>query len=166
MIDTESLTNYPIFKGIEKSKLVDIVKYLTIRHFKAGDYIIKEGTHGASLFLLAVGQVKITKRLTLAIEGLSSEEKQLASVRADMHPAFGENGLVTAGKRTANVIAITDCVLYELQKADFEKLVDQDFELGYHMMRNTCVALSGLLAGMDDNLLKFATALSIAVQSP
>jgi CRP/FNR family transcriptional regulator, cyclic AMP receptor protein len=114
--------------------------------------------------MLTEGKVKITKKLTLEIEGLSAEEKQLASSSAESRPAFGENGLVTAGKRTANVIAFTECVLYELQKPDFEKVVSEDVEIGYHMMRNTCVTLSKLLAGMDENLLKFATALSIAVK--
>lgn len=165
MIELSVLAAYPVFMGLNETQVDKVRGYLKIRHFKAGEYVIRENTQGTSLFLLTVGKVKITKRLTLEIEGLSGDEKQLATVEAAKRPAFGENGLVTAGKRTANVIAVSECVLYELQKADFEKLVTEDVVVGYHMMRNTCMALSRLLADMDENLIKFATALSIAVQS-
>jgi CRP-like cAMP-binding protein len=165
MIDVQELAQYPIFEGLSEKQVEQIRKYMKICHYKSGEYIIKEGTQGASIFLLTAGKVRITKRLTLEIEGIANEEKQLASTSAEHRPAFGENGLVTAGKRTANIIAASECVVYELQKTDFENLVAEDVVIGYHMMRNTCVTLSRLLAGMDENLVKFATALSIAVQS-
>ena len=163
-IDLAALGNVHTFGGLNPPQLERVAAELKVVYIAKGDYIIHENTQGSSLYILYQGRVNITRKLTMEIEGLEAEEKMLATLNGDYLPAFGENGLIGAGKRSANVIAVTDCVMYKLEQEAFERLVQQDIAIGYHMMRNTSINLARRLETTDEYVVKLATALSIAVQ--
>ncbi|GEM_PF-354738 len=163
-IDETSLAGVQTFAGLSPAQLSRVAGALEVVHIPKDEYIIHENTQGNSLYILYKGRVNVTRKLTLEIEGLTAEEKKLASLSADNLPAFGENGLVGAGKRSANVVAETDCVMYKLNREAFEELVRQDVEIGYQIMRNTSMSLARRLEVTDEYVVKLATALSIAVQ--
>ncbi|MCD4827869.1 MAG: cyclic nucleotide-binding domain-containing protein [Candidatus Cloacimonetes bacterium] len=163
-IDLASLTSVHTFAGLNDSQLKQVAAALQVIVIDQGDYIIYENTQGSALYILYRGRVNVTRKLTLEIEGLEAEEKMLASLSDKNLPAFGENGLVCAGKRSANVIAKTDCVMYKLEREAFERLVEHDTAIGYHMMRNISQSMARRLETTDEYVVKLATALSIAVQ--
>ncbi|MCD4651356.1 MAG: cyclic nucleotide-binding domain-containing protein, partial [Candidatus Cloacimonetes bacterium] len=138
--------------------------FLIENTIQAEEYIIREKTSGDMFYILHKGSVRITKNLMLEIEGIEADEKMLGRLTDQEHPAFGENGLLGTGNRTANVIAETECLMYTLSKNDFEKLVHQDAQIGYYVMYNCCIALIKSLDKADENVAKLATALSIAVK--
>jgi CRP-like cAMP-binding protein len=78
-------------------------------------------------------------------------------------PSFGENGLITNGLRTANVIAAEDCTVFELSGDNFNKIVQKDIYTGYQIVRNISSIVCKRLEDTDKNVVKLATALFLAV---
>ncbi|HPS39601.1 MAG TPA: cyclic nucleotide-binding domain-containing protein, partial [Candidatus Cloacimonadota bacterium] len=60
--------------------------------------------------------------------------------------------------------AQTDCTLYAMAKLDFDQLAEKDVRAAYIITMNIAQVLSDRLHTTDDNLVKLATALYIAVQ--
>ncbi len=163
-VDHSSLGEFQTFKGLSTDQLEAIASYLVPVVYKMGEYIIRENSSGDSLYILYKGRVNITRTLTMQIQGLNAEEKKLTSLSESDMAAFGENGLVGAGKRTANVIAASDCIMYRLSSESFKKIVEQDIQAGYRIMHNISKALATRLAHTDEDLVKLATAFSIALR--
>ena len=164
MIDTEILKRVRIFTGLDPAQLSLLLPILKLCQYKKGDYILRDDSHGDTFFLLVDGKVRVTKELVKGIGESSSSEKVLATLDAELLPVFGENGILGHAPRTANVIAFTDCSLYSLSKADFDTIALTDSKVAYHITMNIAQVLSDRLKSTDDNLVKLATALYIAVQ--
>ncbi len=64
----------------------------------------------------------------------------------------------------ANIIALADSEFYTLARTDFDSFAANNYRAGYIVMRNIAQKLSQSLKATDDNLVKLATALFIAVQ--
>ena len=163
MIDKKAIASVQIFNGLNKRQLDLIANHLQEKTISKGKSIILENTQGDSLYILYSGNVKVTKKLTLEIENSDVEEKQLTTLKGSDLPSFGENGLVGAGKRTASVYALTDCVTYRLTQADFSKIINYDPLAAFGIMKNIAITLAKRLESTDEDVVKLATALSIAV---
>lgn len=93
----------------------DVVPLLVQRSVPAGEVIVAQGARGSSLFLIARGVVRV---ITVDPSGF---EHNLASLVAG--DFFGEMALLTGELRNATCRAATPCALYELRRADFQKLL-------------------------------------------
>ena len=163
-ICTKTLEKVRIFAGLDEKQLELICEILKPCVFKKGDYILRDDTVGDTFYLLIEGNVRVTKELVKGIDNAGVGAKVIASLSADMLPTFGENGILGHAPRTANVIAQTDCTLYALAKHDFDQLAHRDVKVAYIITMNIAQVLSDRLHTTDDNLVKLATALYIAVQ--
>ncbi|MEN6445639.1 MAG: cyclic nucleotide-binding domain-containing protein [Candidatus Cloacimonas sp.] len=165
MIELETLAKVPLFKDVRAEALVYLQPHFKELEVAKGSVIIKDDTEGDQIFVLVKGSVQVTKDL---VRGFDADQyltnKVLAKLEGDSLPTFGENGLLGHGPRTANIIAVTDCKLYTLAKADFAKFAEYDYQAAYIVMKNIAQKLSLSLKATDDNLVKLATALYIAVQ--
>ena len=85
------------------------------RHFRPGETILDEESHGAELYMIVSGRVSIS-RLTG-----DSGELRLAL----LHPGdfFGELELIDGRPRSAHATAVDPCTVYALSKDDFEDLL-------------------------------------------
>lgn len=164
MIDIAVLKNVRIFTGLDEARLSLLPPILKLCQIKKGDHILRDDSLGDTFYLLVEGKVRVTKELVKGIGESSGSEKVLATLDAELLPTFGENGILGHAPRTANVIAYTDCSLYSMSKADFDTLAKADASVAYHIALNIAQVLSDRLKSTDDNLVKLATALYIAVQ--
>jgi len=162
-MNKNQLSSFEIFRDLSDDQLSIVEKYLEIQEYEKDSYIIQENTAGNSLYLLFDGKVRITKKLTMKIVDENVEEKMLAVLSDKDFPTFGEIGLVGAGKRTANVIAVTNCRIYCLSKISFEKITKEDIYVAYVIMKSIAVILAKRLEKADNDMLKLATALSLVV---
>ncbi len=163
MHDISKLSQVQLFKGLNEKQLILVTGFLKEISFAENDYIVHENTTGDTLYILYEGTVKVTKKLIMDFEGYSSEDKKLATLKADILPFFGENGLVGNGTRNANVQALTKCKMLQLTKQDFDKIAIHDLETAFLVMKNIATVMSGRLDNTDKNVVKLATALSLAV---
>ena len=162
MTDAAALTAVPLFRDLDGDQLRGIAGVLRSARARAGDAILLEGDPGRSLFVLVRGSVETTKHLgVIGLENGAPRQKVL--VRLSAPQFFGEIGLLEDTPRSATVRAATDCELLELQRTDFERLVDADLRLGYTLLRNIASSLIGRLRDTDRDVLKLTAALSIAL---
>ncbi|MDP2172617.1 MAG: cyclic nucleotide-binding domain-containing protein [Candidatus Cloacimonadaceae bacterium] len=165
MLDINTLKRIPLFAALSDEQLMRLQPYLKECRFSKGSYILNEDTFGDQTFLLYKGSVHVTKNLVKGFnEDQVSTEKVLVTLKGENLPTFGENGILGHAPRNANVIAQTDCVLYTLNKTDFDSFALDNIEAAYNVMTNIARVLSMRLNSTDENLVKLATALYIAVQ--
>src|SRR5574344_986917 len=101
---------------------------LSIKKFKAGEMIIKEGERGDSFFILYTGSVQVQQK-TLADDNIA-----LAILKAEQGIFFGEAALIGHDVRSASVIALTDCSTIVLSGEKFLALCKKEPVLGYHVI--------------------------------
>ena len=90
----ETLSNVPLFSGLEPRDLDRIADSFKQRNYAAGDKIANEGSGGAGFFVIGEGTAKVT---------VHGEE------RATLGPGdyFGEIALIDEGTRSATITAAT-----------------------------------------------------------
>ena len=110
---TELLRKVPFFQEMPLEEFTSVAGKLHQQNFPSGRAIITQGEKGHSLFLIARGVVRVSRR-----EG--GEERDLATLMAG--DFFGEMALLYHESRTATCKAVTPCALYELERDDFDKL--------------------------------------------
>ena len=111
----ERLRHNVLFENINNEEFEQIRIKLIERHFAANKVILKDNGVGDSLFLIADGRVKITKRTKFG------EETLLALLHNG--DCFGELELIDGRHRSSTVTAMENCIAFELHKADFEKFI-------------------------------------------
>lgn len=125
-----------LFENIDDDTFLAVKKKLQERRYRAGEIILEDESDGEELFLIAEGRVRILKK------GKFSEERLLAL----LHPGdfFGELELVDGRPRSARVVAMDDCVMYALQKEDFETLLQESHPVTIRLMQVLSIRLRSL----------------------
>lgn len=138
------------------------LKNLKLVRFKAGDKIIQEGELGRSMYIFKSGKVKITRKLTLRIGGqLGESEKAFAVLGPDKVGFFGEMSLLTGLPRSATIVAVTDCELYELTPEGLARIANTLPEAAYKFIYEIAKVLAERVGKLDNTVLKLTTALSL-----
>jgi len=110
------LRNVPLFKNIPDDNLMLILPLLKEYHALPGEYIIRQGGMDDALYLIVRGVIRVIKER----EGVNSEIATL--IAGDF---IGEQALLHHVMRTATCKAITPCILYVLERDEFEILIRQ-----------------------------------------
>ncbi len=109
----ELLRMVPFFKDMPFEEFSGVANGLRQRSFPSDKTIINQGETGNSLFLIARGVVRISRKK-------GGVDHDLATLMAG--DFFGEMALLHGDPRTATCRAITPCALYELRRDDFDEL--------------------------------------------
>ncbi len=102
----------PIFYPLDVDVRKELVKNFNLKKYRKGEFIIKEGESSDAMFIIKSGKVAVEKN---------------GQSLAELGPSdfFGEIGLVTGQKRTADIIALTDVELMELKKSDVDVIISK-----------------------------------------
>jgi len=103
-----------VFEANFLRQWISELEWLTL---KSGETLFKEGELTDSAFFL------ITGRLRVALTKQSGDEVVIAEVGSG--EMIGEMALLAEGKRSATVSALRDCVLVQMSKPVFNKLIDR-----------------------------------------
>ena len=154
-----------IFRDLEEEELRVLLTATRPVRFPRGEVILKEGETGETMYIMQEGMVEVSKSLVMkwGREDYQDRDKILTKLSAEDHAIFGEVALFDQGKRTATVLALTDCLLLEISQANFLKLADQNPRIGYKITRNIARLLSSRLRKADEDTIKLTTALSLAL---
>ena len=87
-------------------------------NYKAGDVVIKQGDEGDFFYVITRGRCAVTRETPLNREGLRLAELGVGE-------SFGEEALISEGKRNATVSMLTDGSLMRLGKDDFNALLNE-----------------------------------------
>jgi small-conductance mechanosensitive channel len=111
---------FAAFSTEERSLLAE---RLVERRFRKGATIVHQGEAASTLFLVREGALEVRGTA-------STSDSDITINRLTAGDLFGEMSLLTGEPRSASVIALTDTVLYELDKDDIAPLLDRRPELG------------------------------------
>ena len=131
------LGNVELFDGIAPHELEAVSKICRERSYYAGDLLTTQGEPGDELFVICDGLVEVLRSETL------SDPSPRAVVNLGQGQIVGEMALVDLGPRSATVRTISEkTVVQVIQRDAFERLCDENYHLGYIVMRNIVADLS------------------------
>jgi CRP-like cAMP-binding protein len=159
------LKKIPILRDLDEEELGQFLKIARRVRFPKGQSIITEGQAGETMYVMEEGMVEISKTLVMikGQENSKDRDKVLTKLSAEDHAIFGEVALFEQSKRTATVVALTDCLLLEISKSDFLRLAEENPRVGYKISRNIAQLLCSRLRKADEDTIKLTTALSMAL---
>ena len=87
----------PVFRSVGNEHLKLLVSKSSVHHYGRGEMIIREGTEGASMFVLVSGEARVSVLQ-------ADQPTWIASLRGG--DCFGEMSLLTGEKRSASIQAV------------------------------------------------------------
>jgi predicted acylesterase/phospholipase RssA/CRP-like cAMP-binding protein len=111
----------PLFAELEAPALADLAARAELRAYPAGYNLIAQGEVAEALFVVAEGRLNASVR-----QGAEAPAHIGALGPGDM---VGESALLGGGRRTATVIAETDCKMLILNRRAFDAVLAQHPEL-------------------------------------
>jgi CRP-like cAMP-binding protein len=164
--DFERFKNISLLHSLTEDEarlLFDICKR---RVFLSGDIIIREGERGATMFFFISGEVEIVSNITMKLpgrRGFDKAEKAFIRVKAEEAHFLGEMSLFEDEPRSATIRALSDCVLYEIDRESFQRFVYKYPNIGVKILWEIAVVLSSRIRKNNRDILKLTTALSLLI---
>ncbi len=129
----ELLQRMAIFGGIRNEILQALVNSCPIVTVAANDFFFREHETGASMFVLEMGRVEVTK---------SWGERDYLLGNLEKGDCFGEMAVMDHCPRSASVRAIADCTAIEISAASLYQIYGQDLKqfalIQMNMGREVC----------------------------
>ena len=115
----ELVQAHPLFEGLPKQQQKAIMKMMRPQFATPGETLIRTGERGDAAYFIASGAVEVRTPIT--------------TIRLGRGDVFGEISLMTGGRRSADVVAISYCHLLSLRAQDFRLLMDKYPDLKAHV---------------------------------
>jgi CRP-like cAMP-binding protein len=143
---------------LERERLVDCV---TERQFLKGEPLLERGRHGSNMMILVSGRARVT--------ATSAEGKEVTLMILEAGMTLGELALLDGKPRSADVVAMTSCLVLLVERRDFLPLLTQNPDLALRLMGVLCdrlratslvleeVALTDIPTRLASVLLKLST---------
>ena len=128
----ESLRTFPLLANIKEEELQVFAKKLKEEVFTKGTSILKEGDTGDTMYLLIDGEVDVIKTTVFG------EEFTCAKLKSDYHVLFGEIALIDSDKRSASIIATTNCKCLSIDAASFKEFCRMYPTAGVELLLMIC----------------------------
>lgn len=141
------LKQAPIFADLDEGELARVVEVCKEQKFQGAETVFKEGEPGNRLYIIAEGEVRISRNIP------GSGEEALAVLKQGA--VFGEMAIFDRSERSTDAIANTDCVLLTIARSDFELLLDFNRDVAYKVLWAVVRLLSARLRVTNDNLRSF-----------
>jgi CRP/FNR family cyclic AMP-dependent transcriptional regulator len=142
------LREVDIFQDLSESQLERIAEICEERVSQIGAAIFEENTASDELYIIAEGMVDI--RVDPNILGTPSGTGPTTLTTLRRGQTFGEVALVDQGLRSASArCAANNTRLLVINRDDLISLCDQDYQMGYVLMRNIAADLSFKIRSTD-----------------
>jgi CRP/FNR family cyclic AMP-dependent transcriptional regulator len=142
------LREVDIFQDLSESQLKGVAQICEERVCHIGAVIFEENTASDELYIIADGMVDI--RVDPSILGIPSQADPTTVTTLRRGQVFGEVALVDQGLRSASArCADNNTKLLVINRDDLISLCDQDFQMGYVLMRNIAADLSFKVRSAD-----------------
>ena len=135
-------------KELSKEEVSALAEMMTPKSLADGDYLISEGTSDDSLHVLLEGKLEVVKKTG------ADEETSLAVLREG--DLAGELSFVDGAEHTVGLRALCDTVVLSLARADFEKVIDENPQLVYKVMRAVARSAHGIVRRMNSQFVELS----------
>jgi CRP/FNR family transcriptional regulator, cyclic AMP receptor protein len=121
------LKKIPLLADLGPDVLARLAERIELREVKRREVIYLPGDPGGSVFFVNGGRVKISK--------VTRDGKALTLNYCGPSELFGEVCLVDGGPREEMAEAMENAMITEIERTDFEKLVQTHSQLGFQLTR-------------------------------
>lgn len=159
----EFLSQNKLFRGMTRDAIAALAKNMSLIHVTSGDYVMHEGDPASSMFLVYQGRLRV----------YASSSKQHVVAEIGVGAVVGEIALLTAMPRVADVRAVRDTTLIQIDQQTFQswvqlhsdsamKMVSDSIkrllppELGKGLHEVTTLVLLSASAGVSINIVAHA----------
>lgn len=113
----DRLSDVSLFAPLNDDETQKLAKQCLVRVFAPGEAIVRKGQKGGSMFIVHRGSVNI--------QILDNKEKKIVSVLSE-GDIFGEMGLFTGEDRSADVVAVEEAEVLEVNNAAVKPLLQDN----------------------------------------
>ncbi len=118
------------FQGVAEAELQQIADSTRLCAYPAGHVLCQEGAYEDVFYILAEGSAVVSKVISQ-----EDGERVLRTVgRGDL---IGEMALIQNSTRAATVRTVTDCVVLEMDKQDFDAMLNRSPSMAVNIIRIT-----------------------------
>jgi len=118
------------FKDLEDDELQEMAKQSHFHTYPAGYILCQEGAEEDVFYIIADGNVLITQKL-------GDEEGERILRKGGMGDVIGEMALIQSVPRSASVRTTSTCTTLEMDKEDFETILNRSPRLAIEIVRIT-----------------------------
>ncbi|MCA9975921.1 MAG: GNAT family N-acetyltransferase [Anaerolineales bacterium] len=135
----ETTQRMAVFQGLEEGELTKIAGLCQIRHYEAGELVLRAGEMGDLFFMVMEGALDVFTRDGRILDG-----------HVHAGDFLGEISLVSQQPYTATAVTATPVTLIALNQRDFENLINRYPRIGMKVMRNIAISVGGKLRALDE----------------
>ena len=147
MVTIADLKRFGVFKGLEDDELAAIAELCRERTFGKGALCFSRGKRAMELHLCRSGRVDIVVELSQP-----SGTSEVAVHTATAGEVFGWSALVGPHKYTASARCVERTEDITIRGSQLVDLFEQNYHMGYRVMRNLSTAVSSRLAAARERL--------------
>ncbi len=107
-----TLRAIPLFKKLEVDEIDELIKFMSVKEYKAREVLLTEGAPSVRLFVLLEGKVAVTK-------GAGKSLSHICDL--DAGECIGEVGVLENAPCSANVVAVTDVQTASISSDDLDR---------------------------------------------
>ncbi len=127
-VSTIALRTFPIFQGLCDDRLAAVARCAMMRRVPRGAAVVHEGDRTDFVYFVLTGNLKVM---------VSDEDgREVILTILGQGEMFGEMGVLDDSPRSASVVAVSPSDLVTIAKTDFKRLMQDNFELAWHVMCN------------------------------
>ncbi len=146
IVDTNVILNSPLGNELTAEQSARLAEVVTARCLEKGMFLLEEGHKDNSLFVVSGGELEVVK----ATGGGDWVTLQVLRP-GDM---AGEMGFIDGAGQSAAIRSLGYSEVFSLDRPDLEKLLDEDPQLVYHVMRAIMRTVHGIMRRMNLQLIE------------
>lgn len=139
-IDISWLENRVLLHKLLEHEVEMIKEAFKVRHYRAGEEIIRQGEKGGLLHILRMGYAAVTHQV---------EGRSVFLGDAGESAVFGEISFLSGGPAIATVTAHGNCTIYELSRSDYCTLMVKSQELVLNLFTHILAHTSEVISKMN-----------------
>jgi CRP-like cAMP-binding protein len=143
-MDLALLRQTAIFADLDDAELGKVSDICREQTYQPGETVFKEGDPGNRLFLIAQGEVRISRQIP------GSGEEALAVLKTGA--CFGEMAVFDRSERSTDAISNGGCTLATISRSELEMLLDFEPDVAVKVLRSMVRLLALRLRATNDNL--------------
>ncbi len=116
-LQTADLKKYNFFFSLSNNSLEILSQKFVVSQYPKGAEITKEGDSADFFYFIKQGRLEVTRNTKYG-------RAKLSNITSGQ--GFGEMAILTGSTRSAAITALTDVTLYQLPRADFETVMQQE----------------------------------------
>ena len=131
------LVKHFFMRGLERQARKEIIREMSLVSVKENTFIFKQDGIGSYFYILKQGTVEFF--------ATNDKNRQIINVGE----SFGELALLHGAPRSQNALAVTECLLWVMERRNFRKIVEHITKLNYEENKNFVESIP-ILANIDN----------------